>query len=61
MVKQINAGQYRQACEAYAKYRYVAKYDCSTLVNDKPNKRCWGVYQRSLDRRDRCLAAGDAS
>lgn len=59
MVRHANAGRYRQSCEAYAEYRFLkeAKYDCSTLVNGKPNKRCWGVYQRSLERRDRCLSA----
>lgn len=58
MVRLVNAGQYRQACEAHAQYRFVAKYDCSTLVNGQPNKRCYGVYARSLDRRDTCMAAG---
>lgn len=57
MVRLVNAGQYRNACEAHAQWRFVAKYDCSTLVNGQPNKRCWGVYQRSLERRDTCLAA----
>lgn len=60
MVKLVNAGRHRKACEAHTQYRFVDKYDCSTLVNGKPNRRCWGVYQRSLDRRDRCLAAGEA-
>jgi GH24 family phage-related lysozyme (muramidase) len=60
MVRLVNAGQYEQACKAHTQYRFVAKYDCSTLVNGKPNKRCWGVYQRSLDRRDTCLAAGNS-
>ena len=58
MVRLVNAGQYRQACEAHTKFRFVGGYDCSTLVNGQPNKRCWGVYQRSLERRDTCLAAG---
>lgn len=33
------------------------RYDCSTLVGDKPNKVCWGVWARSQDRYRRCLAA----
>lgn len=53
MVKHINAGQYRDACEAYARYRFAAGYDCST----PGNKRCPGVWTRSLWRRDTCLAA----
>jgi GH24 family phage-related lysozyme (muramidase) len=57
MVLFANAGLYAQACEAYAKYRMAGGYDCSTLVNGKPNRRCWGVWTRSLERRAKCLAA----
>ena len=55
MVRLTNAGNYAGACDAYLKYRFVAGYDCSTLVNGKPNRRCWGVWTRSRDRRDRCM------
>lgn len=51
-----NAGRYADACNAYTKYKFSGGYDCSTLVNGKPNKRCWGVWKRSLDRQSRCLA-----
>lgn len=57
MVRLVNAGDYAGACQAYLQYRFAAGYDCSTLVNGKPNKRCYGVYQRSKDRRDQCMAA----
>ncbi len=57
MVRHINAQAYVQACEAYVLYRFVAGYDCSTLVDGKPNRRCWGVYARSKERRDKCMAA----
>ncbi len=57
MVLNTNAGDYEAACRAYTQYRRVDKYDCSTLINGKPNKRCWGVWTRSLERRDKCLAA----
>lgn len=55
MVQYVNAGQYAAACEAYLRYKYSGGYDCSTLIDGKPNKRCWGVWQRNLARRDRCL------
>ncbi len=59
MVRHTNAQNYLQACEAYLAYRFVAGYDCSTLVDGKPNKRCWGVYARSKERRDKCMAVQD--
>lgn len=55
MVRHSNAGRYAEACQAYTLYKFSGSYDCSTLINGKPNKRCWGVWQRSLKRRDRCL------
>lgn len=58
MVRFTNQGLYRNACEAYTLYKRSGGYDCSTLVNGKPNKRCWGVWLRSLERRDKCLGAG---
>jgi len=57
MVRHINAGNYQASCNAYTLYKFSAGYDCSTLVNGQPNKRCWGVWQRSLERKDKCLAA----
>jgi GH24 family phage-related lysozyme (muramidase) len=55
MVRHINAGRYDQSCQAYTLYKRSGGYDCSTLINGKPNKRCWGVWQRNLKRRDRCM------
>ncbi len=52
IVKHINAGEYKQACEAYTKYKYSGGYDCST----PGNKVCSGVWKRQLERRDKCLA-----
>ena len=56
MVRLVNAGDYAGACQAYLQYRFAAGYDCSTLVNGKADERCYGVYQRSKDRRDQCMA-----
>lgn len=55
VVKAINAGQYTQACKAYPLYKFSGGYDCSTLVNGQPNKRCWGVWTRNLERQAQCL------
>ena len=57
MVLNTNAGNYEAACHSYTLYKRSGGYDCSTLINGKPNKRCWGVWTRNLERRDRCLAA----
>lgn len=57
MRRHILAGNYGQACQALLRYRYAAKYDCSTLIKGQPNKRCWGVWMRQLERHDKCMAA----
>ena len=53
MVRNINAGRYAQACEAYTLYKLSGGFDCST----PGNKVCMGVWLRNLERRDRCLEA----
>ena len=60
MVRHVNAGNYPAACNAYTLYKRSGGYDCSTLINGQPNRRCWGVWTRNLARRDKCLAAGGA-
>ena len=45
-------GQHRQACDALLKWKYVAKKDCSIRSNN-----CWGVWQRQLDRHQKCIGA----
>lgn len=57
MVRFVNQGMYREACESYLFYRFAAGYDCSTVIDGRRNRRCWGVWERSVDRRDRCMAA----
>ncbi len=57
IVREANAGNYAASCEAYKRFRFVAGYDCSTLVDGKPNRRCWGVWARSLERAEQCKAA----
>jgi lysozyme len=53
--RMLLAGEYVGACRALLKFRYAAKYDCSTLVGGKPNTRCWGVWTRQLQRHDKCM------
>lgn len=48
--------EYRAACDALLRYRYAGGYDCSTTIDGKPNKRCWGVWERQQKRHAKCLA-----
>jgi GH24 family phage-related lysozyme (muramidase) len=57
MRRYVIAGEYAAACKALLNYRFAAGYDCSTLVNGKPNKRCWGVWTRQKQRYDTCMGA----
>jgi lysozyme len=56
MRKHLLSGDYANACGALLRYRYAAGYDCSTTVNGQPNKRCWGVWTRQLERYKKCMA-----
>jgi lysozyme len=56
IVGRANAGDYAGSCEAYLLYRRAGGYDCSTLINGKPNKRCWGVWVRQQERHAKCMA-----
>lgn len=53
MRRDLLAGNYVQACHDLLKYKYAAGYDCST----PGNKRCWGVWQRQLERHAKCMEA----
>ena len=56
MRKQLLAGNYAEACDALLMWRKAGGYDCSTLVDGRPNKRCWGVWERQLERVAACRA-----
>ena len=56
MRRHLLAGEYRAACDALLLWRKAGGYDCSTLVNGQPNKRCWGVWTRQLERHRKCIA-----
>lgn len=50
------AGDHVGACKALLNWRFVKEYDCSTLIDGKPNKQCYGVWTRQLKRHDACMA-----
>ena len=53
IVREANAFRYAQSCAGYLQYKLVAGYDCST----PGNRRCPGVWTRSLGRYQACMAA----
>lgn len=53
MVRNVNAGRYVEACNAYTLYKYSGGFDCSI----PGNKICAGVWSRNLKRKAQCLAA----
>lgn len=55
MRRNLIKGDYKAACQSLLLYRYAGGYDCSTLVNGKPNKRCWGSWERQLKRHQTCM------
>src|SRR5699024_10151231 len=55
--KRLLSGDHTGACNALLMWRYAGGYDCSTTINGQPNKRCWGVWKRQLERHEKCLAA----
>ena len=57
MRRNLLAGNYRAACDSLLLWRRAGGYDCSTLINGKPNRRCWGVWTRQLERHAKCIAA----
>ena len=52
IVRAVNAGQYAQACDQYARWRFVAGRDCAL-----PGSGCRGVALRAQERRTKCLEA----
>jgi lysozyme len=52
MVRKANAGDYAGSCAGYLEYKMSQGYDCST----PGNKRCPGVWNRSIERYKQCLA-----
>lgn len=59
MRRHILAGEHRRACDALLMYRFASGYDCSTMIDGKPNRRCYGVWTRQQERHARCIAEQD--
>lgn len=53
IVKRLNAGDYRGACDAILMWRFVAGYDCAT----PGNKRCYGLWVDRLKTHKTCMEA----
>jgi lysozyme len=54
-------GNYWRACQDLLAYRWMNKgkpdeFDCSTRINGQPNRRCWGVWARQLERYTTCMS-----
>ena len=56
MRRHLLQGEYRQACDALLLWKRAGGYDCSTRVDGRPNRVCWGVWERQQQRHARCLA-----
>ena len=52
MLRNLKAGQYKQACSSLLKYKYIAKRDCSIRANG-----CYGVWVRQQERYQKCMGA----
>ena len=52
MLRNLKAGQYKQACDSLLKWKYVAKRDCSVRSNN-----CYGVWTRQVERHEKCIGA----
>ena len=50
MLRNLKAGQYKQACDSLLKWKYIAKRDCSVRSNN-----CYGVWTRQLERHTKCM------
>lgn len=57
MRRHLLEGNYRQACQALLAWRFAGGYDCSTTTDGRPNRRCWGVWTRQVERYEKCVAA----
>lgn len=56
MRRHLLKGEYEQSCKSLLKWKRAGGYDCSTMINGKPNNRCWGVWVRQLERHDKCMS-----
>ena len=52
IVKRLNVGDYRGACDGILMYRFAARYDCST----PGNRRCPGLWTDRQRSHSQCVA-----
>ncbi len=57
IVRELNAGRYRAACERILDWRFSNKQDCSA----PGNRTCSGLWKRRIADRNACVAAGEAA
>lgn len=53
IVKRLNAGRYREACDGILLFKYVGKFDCST----PGNRVCRGLWLDRLKTHAQCVEA----
>lgn len=53
IVRRLNAGSYRAACDGILLFKYAAGFDCST----PGNKRCAGLWADRLKKHAQCVEA----
>lgn len=51
IVRRLNAGDYKGACDAILMWKRVGQQDCSI----PGNRICWGLWQRRLATHQKCL------
>lgn len=56
IVRNVNSGDYVQACKTYNEYRFSQKRDCSLPQHWGP-QGCKGVWLRNQERMATCMAA----
>lgn len=56
LMKRLNVGDYRGACDQILRWRYSNGFDCST----PGNRRCSGLWTRRQKEHAQCIAAVDA-
>lgn len=57
IVKEVNFGRYASGCQHILDWKKAAGYDCSTLIDGVPNKRCYGLWKDRLRLRNKCMEA----
>lgn len=56
IVRELNAGNYRSACDQILRWRYSGGHDCSA----PGNRTCSGLWKRRLSDHAKCVAAAEA-